>query len=152
MEEPKQSSDQTIHREPSVMWKFGYTDMADANARFSEYTARVRNFRGVALGRDYFPRTRWSMWVPTKQDAERMEKEFHDLFPFKNLWTEVQYNGITECRFFEKEEAEKIVTYYKTKYPKSVHSWKEGYYKVYLAMFIKKKKNDTEEVLGEVQA
>jgi hypothetical protein len=142
MSELKQSEDKTIHREPSVMWKFGYTEMGDANQRFSEQTARIRGFRGVALGRDYIPRTRWSMWVASKEEAVRMEQEYKKRFPFKNLWTNEEYNGITECRVFTNEEAETIVNYLKTTYPKSVHSWKEGYFKVYFTMFIKKKKKD----------
>ncbi len=125
-------------KNPKVMYKFGYTDMGDANQRFSEATARIRNFRGVALGRDYDARTRWSIWVKTKEDALAFEEMFKSLLPPKNIWTDETYNGITECRALESKEAEALITELKEKYKKSEYSYSPGYYKVYFVMFVKK--------------
>lgn len=120
------------------MYKFGYTDMGDANQRFSEATARIRNFRGTPLGRDYDARTRWSIWVESKERAEEFEAMFKELLPAKNLWTDETYNGITECRVLRSSEADTLIEELKNKYKKVNYSYQPGYYKVYFVMFIKK--------------
>lgn len=124
-------------KNPKVMYKFGYTDMADANQRFTEETARIRNFANVALGRDYNVRTRWSAWFPL-DIAIRMEEEFKQNFPVKNVLTDVFYNGITECRYFPYQEAEAYIQKLKDTYPKSTYSFKPGYMKVYFVMLVRK--------------
>ena len=125
-------------KNPKVMYKFGYTDMGDANQRFSEATSRIRRFAGVPLGRDYEPRTRWSIWVQTKDDAEKFEDMFKEMLPPKNIWTDITYNGITECRGLESKEANSIIDHLKAKFPKVEYSYNPGYYKVYFVMFVKK--------------
>lgn len=124
-------------RNPKIMYKFGYTDMADANQRFSVETARIRKFANVPLGRDFEVRTRWSAFFPLNE-ALQMEEVFKEMFPIKNVSTDVFYNGITECRYFKPKEANAFIQGLKDLYPKSVYGFKEGYMKVYFAMFLRK--------------
>lgn len=125
-------------KNPKVMYKFGYTNLGDANQRFSEETARIRGYKGTPLGRDYEARTRWSIWVESVEEAQRFEDMFKELLPPKNLWTDETYNGITECRSLPSPQANEIIDHLKVKFPKSEYSYKPGYYKVYFVMFVKK--------------
>lgn len=130
-------NDITIHKNPKVMYKFGYTDMGDANQRFSEVTSKIRGFANVPLGRDYIPRTRWSAWFPIERAIE-LEAEFVKRFPVKNLYTTVQYNGITECRVMEYKVAESFIDELKATYPKDTYCYAPHLMKVYFVMFLKK--------------
>jgi len=124
-------------KNPKVMYKFGYTDMGDANQRFSEETARIRRFANIPLGRDYNVRTRWSAWF-TLEEAKKMEEMFKADFPTKNVWTDEFYNGITECRYMHYEEAETYIQKLKDQYPKNKFSYQAGYMKVYFVMLVRK--------------
>lgn len=126
-----------VHKNPDTIWKFGITHLGDAAKRSSKEHALANNFANVYLDTDYSPIVRWSAWFPDRQAAEEKERELLGYFPFKNLWTDVQYNGITECRVFADQEGERLKKALTELYPKSTYSYSPGYIKVYFIKFVK---------------
>lgn len=118
-----------LHIEPNLMYKLGITTMKDAAKRLSPETARQRNFRGVALGTDYYVIPMWSIWVPV-ETAKKLEESFKIIK--KNVWTRINYNGITECRYFTKVEVDELLANLRKRFPKHIYGIeRQGYIKVY---------------------
>lgn len=119
-----------MHIEPNLMYKLGVTTMRDAAKRLSPETARLRGFRGVALGSDYYVNPMWSIWVPV-ETAQMLEAKFKEKIK-KNVWTREQYNGITECRYFTQVEVNELLANLRKQFPKHIYGIpKRGYIKVY---------------------
>jgi hypothetical protein len=108
-------------RNPPVMYKLGYTTTTDAEIRFSEKYHNDNNFKFTCLGRDYNVRCVWSGWF-TQAQADGLEAEWAK-FP-KNIYTDIQYNGITECRYYDHNEYRTILNKYRLSYPTSEYSFK----------------------------
>ena len=118
-----------MHIEPNLMYKLGVTTMRDAAKRLSPETARLRGFRGVALGSDYYINPMWSIYVPV-ETAKKLEESFKIIK--KNVWTRIQYNGTTECRYFTQGEVNELLASLRKRFPKHIYGvCKRGYIKVY---------------------
>lgn len=127
-----------MHIEPNLMYKLGVTNMKDAEKRLSVGTAKQRGFRGVALGQDYYVKTMWSIWVPVEV-ARKLEESFKTIK--KNVWTRVQYNGITECRYFTRAEVDELLANLRERFPTEQYcKQRMGYIKVYFDKLEKIKK------------
>ncbi len=126
-----------VVKNPQIMYKLGVTTMKDAEQRLSEQTAKQRGFRKTALGRDYKVITMWSRWVPIKV-AQKLEESFKTIR--KNVWTDVQYNGITECRCFTTAEVDSLLANLRERFPAEQYCLqRRGYIKVYFDKLYKKK-------------
>lgn len=137
-----------IHKNPDTIWKIGITHLGDAAKRTSREHAKRNNFKYACFEDDYITYVRWSAWFPNREAAAEKERELLSYFPFKNLWTEVQYNGITECRVFKDSEGEDLKKALTDLYPKSVYEFKKGYWKVYLMKLVKIKPNEIKATPG----
>lgn len=125
-----------MHIEPKLMYKLGVTNMRDAAKRLSPETAKLRGFKGVALGQDYYVIPMWSIHVPVDV-AAKLEAKFKKEIK-KNVWTREQYNGITECRYFTKEEVDELLDSLRKQFPKHIYGPKrQGYIKVYFDKLVK---------------
>ncbi len=125
-------------KDPNIMYKLGITTMDDAEQRLSEETAKQRGFKKIALGRDYYVRTMWSIWVPT-DIAERLEESFKTIR--KNVWTTEDYNGITECRVFTLAEVNGLLAKLRKRFPQEKYWMKRnGYIHVYFDELTRKKR------------
>jgi L,D-peptidoglycan transpeptidase YkuD (ErfK/YbiS/YcfS/YnhG family) len=135
------ASPEAIVRNPDVFYKVGYTETPDAEYRFSEEYHNQYGFRGRCLGKDYKPRCVWSAYF-SKDEANLREAEWKNDFP-KNLWVDKvedqAYNGITECRYMDTDHYKRVLNRFRLKYPKDDYGFKQGYYKVYLMEFTKRK-------------
>ena len=124
---------------PETMYKFGQTTNIDAAERVSVEYSEKYNFRAVPLGRDYLvSKVVWSAWVD-KDQAYELEKSFKDNIP-KLLYTDILYNGITECRVLTQEQYSKIRDNLYERFPKPEYNWKPGKQKVYFMRLTKKPK------------
>ena len=138
-----------MHIEPNLMYKLGVTYMKDAAKRLSPETAKLRGFRGVALGQDYYVIPMWSIWVPVEV-AEKLEESFKTIK--KNVWTRTQYNGITECRYFTQAEVDDLLANLRERFPKHIYGiQKQGYIKVYFDKLERIKKKVEYDPEPEVQ-
>lgn len=117
------------YRNPDLMYKLGITHQFDALQRFAE----ENNFRCTTLKKGYILTVILSRWL-LKEDAEKVEKAFAKKIK-KTLWTDVQYNGITECRVLTAQEANTYVDNIKERFPLSKyggqHKGKPGLIKLY---------------------
>lgn len=102
---------------PERMYKFGKTNFADINARFSEAVHSQFKWRSIPLGSDYDIKPLWSRWV-TKEEAVEAEKWFKETYP-KDFFTSKNYNGIGECRVWKLEESYAFMGLLQKKYPKN---------------------------------
>ena len=128
-------------KNPNVMYKFGKTHQTNADNRFKEQTADFYGFEHIALEKGYTPKTMWSRYVP-ENVADRLEALFKKRIP-KTVWTDVQYNGITECRVFTREEVDDILEGLSKQFPAEVYGRrKRGYVKIYFTRFTKKPKTE----------
>jgi hypothetical protein len=138
-----------MHIEPNRMYKLGVTTMWDAEKRLSVETAKQRNFRGIALGQDYIVKTMWSIWVPVDV-ARKLEGSFKVIK--KNVWTRVQYNGITECRYFTQAEVDELLANLRRRFPAEQYGKpRAGYIHVYFDYLDKIKKKVEYDPEPEVQ-
>lgn len=138
-----------LHIEPNLMYKLGITTMKDAAKRLSPEIARQRNFRGVALGSDYYVIPMWSIWVPV-ETAKKLEESFKIIK--KNVWTRTNYNGITECRYFTRVEVDELLANLRERFPKHIHGIeRQGYIKVYFDKLEKIKRKIEYDPEPEVQ-
>ena len=138
-----------MHIEPNTMYKLGSTNMKDAAKRLSPETAKLRGFRGVALGQDYYVIPMWSIWVPVEV-AKKLEESFKTIK--KNVWTRTQYNGITECRYFTHAEVDDLLANLRERFPKHIYGiQKRGYIKVYFDKLERIKKKVEYDPEPEVQ-
>lgn len=138
-----------MHIEPNLMYKLGVTNMKDAAKRLSPETAKLRGFRGVALGQDYYVIPMWSIWVPMEV-ARKLEESFKTIK--KNVWTRTQYNGITECRYFTQAEVDDLLANLRERFPKHIYGiQKQGYIKVYFDKLERIKKKVEYDQEPEVQ-
>lgn len=110
-----------MKRNPNIIYKLGYTESPDVKLRFTEEYHKARNFKEICFGRDFNVRPLWSGWF-SKSEALGLEKEWKDLYP-KNIWTDIQYNGITESRYFSYEAFGEVLSKYQDTYPYSNHSF-----------------------------
>ena len=108
------------HRNPDVMYKLGITHQFDALQRFAE----ENNYRCTTLKKGYILTVILSRWLP-KEEALKVEQAFAKQVE-KTLWTDVQYNGITECRVLTAQEANAYVNNIKERFPLSKYG---GQYK-----------------------
>ena len=91
----------------------------------------------------------WSRWVPIEV-AQRLEESFKTIK--KNVWTRIQYNGITECRCFTKVEVDELLTNLRRRFPAEQYcTEREGYIKVYFDQLDKKKRKIEYDPEPEVQ-
>ena len=129
-----------FHKNPDLMYKLGITHQFDALQRFAE----ENNFRCTTLKKGYILTIILSRWL-RKKDAEKVEQAFARNIK-KTLWTDVQYNGITECRVLSQQEASAYINNLKERFPLSEyggqHKGKRGLIKLY---FIKLEKIKTKE-------
>ena len=123
---------------PDVMYKFGQTSLRDAAYRLSPAYAESRGFRGVAIGTDYRDVTMWSTWVD-KDVANKLEDSFKRMIS-KELYTTVDYNGISECRCFTDEQVNLLLANLRKRFPADKYYWQPGKQKVYFKKLIKKVK------------
>lgn len=126
----------TIHKNPELMYKVGYTDQRDVLRRFKTITAIQRGFKNVALEDGYVGVALISRWMPMSV-ALQEEKIFAKMFK-RNVVTDVKYNGITECRVLTQQQVDDWKAYLDEKYPTEKHGKpKYGYVKIYFAQFKK---------------
>lgn len=138
-----------LHIEPNLMYKLGTTNMKDAAKRLSPETAKQRGFRGVALGSDYYVIPMWSIWVPI-ETAQKLEESFKIIK--KNVWTRINYNGITECRYFTQAEVDELLANLRSRFPKHIYGIeRRGYIKVYFDKLEKIKRKIEYDPEPEVQ-
>ena len=121
-----------VKKNPKRMYKLGYTFQPDANDRQDVDFGKGK----PPLGRDFDVTTLWSAWVTPEQRIE-LEDWFKDTFP-KDLWTEVFYNGITECRAFDYATSKQVSDYLYAKYPSYKHVEAPGLDHVYFQMLVRK--------------
>lgn len=115
-----------VRRNPTLMYKVGYTSHIDANVR------QNTKFSNIPLGRDYDVTTIWSAWVPTEVRIQ-LENDWKYEVP-KNVWTEVFYNGITECRSMAYEQSKEYSAKLYKEYPSYQHTEAPGLDHVYFQM------------------
>jgi hypothetical protein len=80
-----------------------------------------RNWRSRPIALDYDIRPLWSIWV-TKEEALEAEKWFKDTYP-KTFFSEVEYNGITECRDWAPQQSYAFMNFLNKKFPKDNNYW-----------------------------
>jgi hypothetical protein len=126
----------TLHKNPELMYKVGYTDQRDILKRFTKLTAIQRKFKNVPLEDGYTGLALISRWMPMSA-ALQEEKIFAKIFK-PNIVTDVKYNGITECRVLTPQQVNEYKAYLDAKYPTERHGKpKYQYVKIYLAQFTK---------------
>lgn len=125
-----------IHHNPSIIHKFGYTEERDAALRFNPVVHKRKNHRGVAFGEHYNVKILWSAFFPYMK-ALAIERLLLETYPYQNLYTDTDYNGVTECRVFNKDEANAILRSLYGSLNNKKNSYKDGYYHVYFAKFVK---------------
>lgn len=130
-----------IHNNPSTIHKFGYTEEKDAAMRFDPIVHKRKNHRGVAFGEHYNVKILWSAFFPLAKSLA-IERMLLDTYPYKNLYTDVDYNGITECRVFNKDEANSVLRSLYGSLNNKKNYYREGYYHVYFAKFTKMQPKD----------
>ena len=126
------------HRNPKKLYKFGQTSCRDVEERYSQKFHDENNFRGINFGRDYDIRCLWSASFPTYEMAVKVESTLLQLFSYKNLWLDEDYNGVTETRLFTDNEVKMINYMLHNSAPSSDHKWKDGYTKAYFCVFTSK--------------
>lgn len=131
-----------IHKNPKTLYKFGYTHLVDASDRFSLEHHSNGNFRNIPFKTDYDQKILWSAWFPDLEIAKQVEKLLLKEFPFKNYYTDTNYNGVTEARVFEEDEAQLIIKELYESVNNSIYSFSEGYVKVYFAKLTKRQPKD----------
>lgn len=117
------------------LYKFGKTTYTDVLVRFSEETHRLNNWRAIPLSRDYSVRVLWSNWV-TSTTAVQAENWFAETYP-KTFFSEITYNGISECRNWSVQESYQFMNTLLTRYPKTDYV-EENNIKIYYVMLTKK--------------
>lgn len=127
-----------VHQNPKVVFKFGYTKDADASRRHTIKYHKERNFKFTAMEEDYQIITLWSAWFDTKEIAMAVENQLLTMFPFKNCYTDTQYNGVTELRAFNNSEGEMVNKMLRSVCPKPLYSFRPDGYKVYFIKFVAK--------------
>lgn len=128
------------YKDPEVMYKLGVTHFKDATQRFSKEVAEEYGFANKELTDDYRPVPIVSRWVPIMK-ALKLEIRYRKEIP-KNVWTTEKYNGITECRYFTKQEADALADNLRKQFPLNKYGGqnegKPNYIKVYFYKFVKK--------------
>jgi len=136
-----------IYKDPEIIYKLGVTHHKDASKRFKKETAEKYGFKNIPLEEHYWEHPVLSRWVPIMK-ALRLEISFRKEIP-KNIWTTKKYNGITECRYFTRQEADALADNLRKQFPLDKYGGqnegKPGYTKVYFYKFEKKVKYDTED-------
>lgn len=123
-------------RNPNTLYKIGICNTPDAEIRFDPEYHKMRKFKGEPLGEDYNIDCKWSAYLPY-EEAVLMEKSWEKMRP-KNIWTDKQYNGITECRYLTANEYNEQRKKLYAQSAKKKYSFKPGYWKVYFMEFTKK--------------
>jgi len=130
-----------VHHNPDTIYKFGYTEERDAALRFNPAVHKRKNHRGIAFGEDYNVQIKWSAFFPLAKSLA-IEQLLLQNYPYKNVYTDRDYNGITECRVFSESEANLILRSLYGSLNNKRNYYKEGYYHVYFAKFTKKVPKD----------
>lgn len=122
------------------LYKFGKTSYSDVLDRFSEDIHNQHGWRAIPLSKDYDVKVLWSRWV-TVQEAAEAEAWFAQTYP-KTFFSEVQYNGISECRDWSVDESYGFKRTLDEKFPKDKEYLSEvrtdTHIKIYYVMLTKK--------------
>lgn len=124
-------------RNPQKMFKFGVTSFDDILTRFDPETHYREGWQNEPLALDYDIIPIWSAWVH-KDVAAKLEEGFKKKLP-KNLYTDVRYNGISECRVFTEEQSRLLRAKLEKRYPKYYTNSKKNGMHIYYIMLIKKR-------------
>lgn len=98
------------------LYKFGKTTFRDVLVRFDKTVHETHGWRGIPLSQDYEVKVMWSKWVTTST-ADEAEQWFKQTYP-KTFYTEVPYNGITECRDWTTAQSYAFIDTLNEKFPK----------------------------------
>jgi hypothetical protein len=116
--------------------------------RFSTEVHFEHNWSNTPIALDYDIKPLWSTWV-TKEVATETEQWFKATYP-KTFFTEVKYNGITECRDWSPQQSYAFMNVMLKKFPKDDSYWQNiealkatnslygTYEKIYYIMLTKK--------------
>lgn len=125
-----------FYKNPQVMYKVGYTRTGNADHRHLRPYHEMFKFRGVPLGDGYTVDTKWSAWV-TLEEALKFEEGFKNQIK-RNCYTDIDYNGISECRVLTAPQYNKILDRLYKRYPRSEYGYQQGKVKIYFQIFIAK--------------
>jgi len=106
---------------PTRLYKFGRTSSEDIMERYNVDLHFERSWRSRPIALDYDIRPLWSIWV-TREEALEAEKWFKDTYP-KTFFSEVEYNGITECRDWAPQQSYAFMNLLNKKFPKDNNYW-----------------------------
>ena len=120
---------------PERLYKFGTTHFSDVLKRFEIEQHVQNNWRAIPLTQDYSVRVLWSKWV-TQKEAKQAEKWFKQNYP-KSFISEVDYNGITECRDWDQKQSYAFFKSLQAKFPEG-NKTPNSTYKIYYVMLTKK--------------
>jgi len=120
---------------PDRLYKFGTTHFSDVLKRFDIEQHIQNNWRATPLSQDYSVRVLWSKWV-TQKEAKEAEKWFKDSYP-KSFLSEIDYNGITECRDWDQKQSYAFFKSLQARFPAEDRS-KKATHKIYYVMLTKK--------------
>jgi len=120
---------------PERLYKFGTTHFSDVLERFQIDQHIQNNWRATPLTQDYSVRVLWSKWV-TQKEAKEAEKWFKQNYP-KTFKSEVNYNGITECRDWNQKQSYAFFKSLQTKFPVA-NKTPNATHKIYYVMLTKK--------------
>jgi hypothetical protein len=120
---------------PEKLYKFGTTSFPDVLQRFDIQQHIQNNWRATPLAQDYNIRVLWSKWV-TQKEAKEAEKWFKQSYP-KTFICEVDYNGITECRDWDRKQSYAFFQSLQNRFPDKEKDAKATH-KIYYVMLTKK--------------
>ena len=123
-------------KNPKVMYKLGITHESDILRRF----AKAKNYAKTTLEDDYEIIPLLSRTIP-EVTAIKIEGAWERKIK-KTLWTDVDYNGIGECRVLTKESVDIVLDNLRQMFPVEVYGkqtkGRRGYIKLYVIKLVKK--------------
>lgn len=123
-------------KNPKVMYKLGVTHELDILKRF----AKAKNYAKTTLEDDYEIIPMLSRTIP-EVTAIRIEGAWERMIK-KTLWTDVDYNGIGECRVLTKEDIDLVLDNLRKRFPVDVYGrdtkGRRDYIKLYVIKLVKK--------------
>ncbi len=128
--------DMAFVKNPNVMYKLGITYESDILRRF----AKAKNYAKTTLEEDYEIIPMLSRTIP-EVTAIKIEAAWERMIK-KTLWTDVDYNGIGECRVLTNEQIDLVLENLRQKYPVDIYGketkGRRGYIKLYVIKLVKK--------------
>lgn len=123
-------------KNPQIMYKLGITHEDDILKRF----AKAKNYAKVTLGDGYELIPMLSRTIPEVK-AIKVEAAWERMIK-KTLWTDVDYNGIGECRVLTKPEIDFVLDNLRKRFPVEIYGketkGRQGYIKLYVIKLVKK--------------